>query len=174
MQALLYIIDALVTLVVIAFLLRVLMPIVRADFRNPIGQAVLALTDPLVRPLRRALPPAGRVDLASVAAVLLVQVIGSAILRVLAGGGFDLGAILLHAIVELLHTILQLYTVAILLYALLSWVAPGTHSPANQILTRLCEPLLAPIRRIVPPLGGLDLSALFALIALQALQILLR
>jgi YggT family protein len=114
------------------------------------------------------------VDLASVAAVLLVQVIGSAILRVLAGGGFDLGAILLHAIVELLHTILQLYTVAILLYALLSWVAPGTHSPANQILTRLCEPLLAPIRRIVPPLGGLDLSALFALIALQALQILLR
>jgi len=174
MQALLYIIDALVTLVVIAFLLRVLMPIVRADFRNPIGQAVLALTDPLVRPLRRALPPAGRVDLASVAAVLLVQVIGSAILRLLAGGGFDLGAILLHAIVELLHTVLQLYTVAILLYALLSWVAPGTYSPANQILTRLCEPLLAPIRRIVPPLGGLDLSALFALIALQALQILLR
>ena len=174
MQALLYIIDALVTLVVIAFLLRVLMPIVRADFRNPIGQAVLALTDPLVRPLRRALPPAGRVDLASVAAVLLVQVIGSAILRLLAGGGFDLGAILLHAIIELLHTVLQLYTVAILLYALLSWVAPGTYSPANQILTRLCEPLLAPIRRIVPPLGGLDLSALFALIALQALQILLR
>ena len=174
MQALLYIIDALVTLVVIAFLLRVLMPIVRADFRNPIGQAVLALTDPLVRPLRRALPPAGRVDLASVAAVLLVQLIGSAILRVLAGGGFDLGATLLHAIVELLHTVLQLYTVAILLYALLSWVAPGTYSPANQILTRLCEPLLAPIRRIVPPLGGLDLSALFALIALQALQILLR
>jgi YggT family protein len=174
MQALLYVIDALVTLVVIAFLLRVLMPLVRADFRNPIGQAVLALTDPLVRPLRRVLPPAGRVDLASVAAVLLVQVIGSAILRLLAGGGFDLGPILVHAILELLHTVLQFYTVAILLYALLSWVAPGTYSPANQILTRLCEPLLAPIRRVLPPLGGLDLSALFALIALQALQILLR
>jgi YggT family protein len=174
MPALLYIIDALVTLAVIAFLLRVLMPIVRADFRNPIGQAVLAVTDPLVRPLRRALPPAGRVDLASLVALLVVQFIGSGMLRLLAGGGFDLGAILMHGILELLHTVLQFYTVAILLYALLSWVAPGAYSPANQILTRLCEPLLAPIRRIVPPLGGLDLSALFALIALQALQILLR
>jgi YggT family protein len=174
MQALLYIIDALITLVVIAFLLRVLMPIVRADFRNPIGQAVLSVTDPLVRPLRRVVPPAGRIDLASLVALFVVQALGSTILRVLAGGGFNVGAILVHALFELLHTVLQFYTVAILLYALLSWVAPGTYSPANQILTRLCEPLLAPIRRVIPPLGGLDLSALFALIALQALQILLR
>jgi YggT family protein len=174
MQALLYIIDTLVTLVVITFLLRVLMPIVRADFRNPIGQAVLSVTDPLVRPLRRVLPPAGRVDLASVVALLVVQLLGTALINVLAVGGFDLGSIVVHAVRGLLHTILQFYTVAILLYALLSWVAPGAYSPASQILTRLCEPLLAPIRRVIPSLGGLDLSALFALIALQALQILLR
>jgi YggT family protein len=64
--------------------------------------------------------------------------------------------------------------VAILIYALLSWVAPGTHSPANDLLGRICEPILRPIRRVIPPVGGLDLSALFVLIGLQALQILLR
>ena len=174
MQALFFVLDTLITLAVIAYLLRLLMPMVRADFRNPIGQAVLKATDPLVRPLRRVLPPAGKLDLASLVALLIVQLAGTALLQLVAGGGFDLGALLVRGLFGLLHTVLQFYTVAVLLYALLSWIAPGTYSPANQILTRLCEPLLAPIRRIVPPFGGLDLSALFVLIALQALQILLR
>lgn len=174
MPALLFILDALITLVVIAYLLRLLMPMVRADFRNPIGQAVLKATDPLVRPLRRALPPAGKIDIASLVALLIVQLAGTTLLQLVAGGGFDLAAIFVRGLVGLLQTVLQFYTVAVLLYAVLSWVAPGTYSPANQILGRLCEPLLAPIRRVVPPFGGLDLSALFVLIALQALQILLR
>jgi len=70
--------------------------------------------------------------------------------------------------------VLQFYFVVVLLYALLSWVAPGTYSPGAQLLGRLSEPLLRPLRRIVPPIGGLDFSALFVLIGLQALQILLR
>ena len=69
---------------------------------------------------------------------------------------------------------LQFYFVAVLLHALLSWVAPGSYSPGAQLLSRLCEPLLSPLRRIVPPIGGLDFSALFVLIGLQALQILLH
>jgi YggT family protein len=162
MQALLFVLDSLISLVVIAFLLRMLMPLVRADFRNPIGQAVM--------PLRRVLPPAGRVDLASIAALLIVQVAGALLLRLAAGGGFDFGGAVVQGVFSLLHTILQFYTVAIIVYALLSWIAPGTYSPANQLLSRICEPLLAPVRRVIPPLGGLDLSALFVLIALQALQ----
>ena len=75
----------------VAFLLRVLMPLVRADFRNPLGQAVLRFTDPLVRPLRRVLAPAGRVDVASIVALLLVQFAGTALLRLVAGGGFAVG-----------------------------------------------------------------------------------
>jgi YggT family protein len=74
---------------------------------------------------------------------------------------------------DLARTILQFYTVAVLVYALLSWVAPGNDSPATRLLGRLCEPLLRPVRRVVPPIGGLDFSALFVLIGLQALQILL-
>jgi YggT family protein len=174
MQALLFILDALFTLLVIAFLLRVLMPLVRADFRNPFGDAVLKVTNPLVLPLRKFLPPGKRVDPSTLVALLIVQFAGTALLRAVAGGGFQLESILLNGLYDLLHRVLQFYFFAVLLYALLSWFAGAAYSPAAQILSRLVEPLLTPIRRVVPPLGGLDLSALFLLIALQALQILLR
>jgi len=173
MQALLFVLDTLLTLVVIAFLLRVLLPLVRADLRNPIGQAVLKVTDPIVIPLRRVMPPAGRVDTASIAALVLVQLVGTLLLLLVAGVGLTVESVVARAFLGLLRTVLDFYFVAILIYALLSWVAPGTHSPANQLLSRICEPLLAPVRRLVPPIGGLDLSALFVLIALQALKILL-
>jgi len=91
-----------------------------------------------------------------------------------AGGGFLPGPILMDGLRGLAYTVLQFYTVAVLVQALLSWVAPGTYNPATQLLHRICEPLLAPVRRLIPPVGGLDFSALFVLIALQALQLLLR
>lgn len=172
MQALLFILNALLTLVVFAFLLRVLLPLLRADFRNPIGQAVFRVTDPLVLPLRRVIPPAGRVDLASVVALLLVQFAGTALLRSVAGAGFDPFAIVADGALGLVRTVLDLYFFSLLVYALLSWVTPpGTYNPASQFLGRLCEPVLAPVRRIIPPIGGLDLSVLFVMIGVQALRI---
>jgi YggT family protein len=174
MAALLFILNALLTLLVIAFLLRALMPLVRADFRNPLGQAVLQFTDPLVRPLRRIIGPVGRVDVASIVALLLVQFAGTAVLGLVAGGGFGLAGTVIVAFRSLTQTVLSFYSVAILAYAVLSWIAPGTYSPATQLLAALCEPLLGPVRRILPPIAGLDLAPLFVLIGLQALQILLR
>jgi YggT family protein len=174
MAAILFILDALLTLVVVAFLLRALMPVVRADFRNPLGQAVLRFTDPIVRPLRRVIGPVGRVDMASIVALLLVQFAGAALLRIVAGSGFDLPGTLIAGLLELARTILQFYTVAVLAYAVLSWIAPGTYSQAARLLAALCEPLLGPVRRILPSVAGLDLAPLFVLIGLQALQILLH
>ncbi len=174
MAALIFVLDALVTLVVIAFLLRLLLPMVRADLRNPIGQAVLKVTNPVVMPLRRLLGSAGRIDLASLMALLLVQLAGTAALRLASGGGLALLPVLVRALHDLTQAVLQFYFVAVLLYALLSWIGPASHGAAAHLLGRLCEPLLAPVRRVVPPIGGLDLSALFVLIGLQALQILLR
>jgi YggT family protein len=175
MQALLFILNTLLTLLVVAYLLRVLMPLVRADFRNPIGQAVLTITSPLVVPLRRIVPASKRrLDVAAVIALLIVQFVGTALLRLVAGATFSPLSIVIAGLYDLASTILQFYFVAILIYALLSWFASSGYNPAHQILARLCEPLLAPVRRVIPPLGGLDLSALFVLIALQALQILLR
>jgi len=174
MAALLFVLDALLTLVVIAFLLRLLLPLVRADLRNPVGQAVLKVTNPLVMPLRRLLGSAGRIDLASLVALLLVQFAGTAALLLIAGGSIAPLPLLLRAIRGLAQTVVQFYFVAVLLYALLSWIGPSGRGPAAQLLGRLCEPVLAPVRRIIPSIGGLDLSALFVLIGLQALQILLR
>ncbi len=175
MQALLFILNTLLTLIVVAYLLRVLMPLVRADFRNPIGQAVLTITSPLVVPLRRIVPASKRrLDVAAVIALLIVQFVGTALLLLVARATFSPLRIVTAGLYDLASTILQFYFVAILIYALLSWFASSGYNPAHQILARLCEPLLAPVRRVIPPLGGLDLSALFVLIALQALQILLR
>jgi YggT family protein len=174
MAALLFILDALLTLVVVAFLLRVLMPLVRADFRNPVGRAVLQVTDPLVRPLRRLVKAQGRVDPGSVTALLLVQVAGTALVRLVAGRNLAPGPWFLEAGRDLLQTTLQFYFIAVLLVALLSWFGPGARNPVTNVLERLCQPLLGPVRRVIPPIGGLDFSALFVLIALQALTILLR
>jgi len=174
MAAILFIINALLTLMVVAFLLRALMPLVRADFRNPLGQAVLRFTDPLVRPLRRVLAPAGRVDVASIVAVLLVQFAGTTLLRLVAGAGFAFPVTLLASLQMLAQTVLSLFSVAILAYVILSWIAPGAYSPATRLLSALCEPLLRPVRRIIPPIAGLDLAPVFVLIGLQALQLVLR
>ena len=174
MAAVLFIINALLTLVVVAFLLRALMPLVRADFRNPLGQAVLRFTDPLVRPLRRVLAPAGRVDVASIVAVLLVQFAGATLLRLVAGAGFSFPVTLIASLQMLAQTVLSLFSVAILAYVILSWIAPGAYSPATRLLSALCEPLLRPVRRIIPPIAGLDLAPVFVLIGLQALQLVLR
>ena len=126
-------------------------------------------------PLRRIVPPSKRrLDVAAVIALLIVQFVGTALLRLVAGATFSPLSIVIAGLYDLASTILQFYFVAILIYALLSWFASSGYNPAHQILARLCEPLLAPVRRVIPPLGGLDLSALFVLIALQALQILLR
>ena len=175
MHALIFVLDALITLIVIAFLFRALVPLVRADFRNPIGQAVLRVTDPLVLPLRKLLRPAGRVDVAAIVALLIVQITGTALIFSLSGAPMASPlSIVVVALRDLVRTLLQFYFFAVLLHVVLSWVAPGARSPAAAILERLCNPLLRPLRRVIPPIGGLDLSPIFVLIGLQALQILLR
>jgi YggT family protein len=175
MAALIFIIRTLLGLLVTVFLLRVLLPLCRADSRNTLSQAVIKLTNPLVMPLRRVLPPAGKVDTASIVALLAVQLAGTALIWMLSGLGLGSpAALILTALRELLSIVLQFYFFIILINALLSWVAPGTYSPAASLLNSLCAPVLKPLQRLIPPIAGLDLSALFALIAIQALQILLN
>lgn len=173
-DALYFVLNTLLTLVVVVFLLRVLMPLVRADFRNPLGEAVLKLTNPLVLPLRRVLPPARRFDAASLVALLLVHFAKTAVLLLVRGAAPRIDTVLLAGLHGLLVLVVQFYFYAVLIYALMSWFGGASRSPAGQVLSRLCEPLLAPIRRLIPPLGGLDLSALFLMIGLQAVLILLR
>ncbi len=176
MDALIFIVRTLLqVLLVTVFLLRVLLPLVRADSRNQLSQAVIRVTNPLVLPLRRVLPPLGKIDTASLAALFIVQIAATATLWLLGAYPwvFTVPQFLQIAILNLVITVLQFYTFALFLYVLLSWVAPGTYSPAAAILSSLCEPLLRPVRRVLPNFGGFDLSALFVIIGLQALVILI-
>lgn len=176
MDALIFIVRTLLQLLLVTvFLLRVLLPLVRADSRNQLSQAVIRLTNPLVLPLRRILPPIGKIDTASIVALLIVQFAATAVLWLLGAYPFvfTLGQFTYIALLTLVLTILQFYTFAILLYVLLSWIAPGTYSPAAMILSSLCEPILRPVRRVIPAIAGIDLSALFVIIGLQALYILI-
>ncbi len=175
MDALIFIVRALLQIVIVVFLLRVLLPLARADSRNQLSQAVIRLTNPLVLPLRRVVPPIGKVDTASIVALLLVQLAATGTLWLLMAypGLLGTGPFLRVALFSLIGTILLFYTYALFLYILLSWVAPGTYSPAASLLQSLCEPLLRPVRRVIPPIAGIDLSALFVIIGLQALYILI-
>jgi YggT family protein len=174
MDAIVFIVRTLLqVLLVTVFLLRVLLPLARADSRNQLSQVVIRLTNPLVLPLRRLLPPLGKIDTASIVALLIVQIATTATLWLLRVYPWVLTPQQFMSVVllSLIGTILQFYTFALFLYVLLSWVAPGTYSPAAALLSSICEPLLRPIRRVIPPLAGMDFSALFVIIGLQALYI---
>jgi YggT family protein len=174
MNAVIFIVDTLLRLLLLVFLLRVLLQLARADFRNPISQAVVRITNPLVLPLRRILPPIGKVDTASIVAVLIVAFIAIAIEYGLRGVLPPSPLLWIHAVVvEIARTTLWTYFYAIFIYALLSLIAPGGYSPMQSLLAALCEPVLRPFRRFIPAIAGLDLSPLWAGIAIQALLLLL-
>ena len=175
MAALIYIIQSLLTLALFVVLARLFLQWARADFRNPICQAIVRLTNPVIVPLRRILPPIRKVDTASVVAVILVAIVEIVIITSLSGFGMpDPVFVLRAAALEIARTSLWLYFYAIFLYALLSMIAPGGYTPLHSVLASLCEPVLAPIRRLIPAFAGIDLSPLWAGIVIQALLILLR
>lgn len=176
MSAIIYILDTLLGLALFVVMARLLLQWTRADFRNPLCQGIVKLTNPLILPLRRVLPPVGKLDTASVVAVLLVAIVKVASLYWLTDMPLPPPALVwVRAVVtEIARTLLWTYFYAIVLYALLSMIAPGGYSPLQSLLTSLCEPVLRPIRRTIPGISGLDLSPLWAGIAIQALLILLR
>ena len=177
MSAIAYILETLLSLAMFVVLARLLLQWTRADFRNPLCQAVVRLTNPLILPLRRVLPPIGKIDTASVVAVLAVAILEVAALYAFQTRSLELPPLRLWALLvltEIARTLLWTYLAAIFLYALLGLIAPGGYSPLQAVLATLSEPVLRPIRRMIPTVAGLDLSPLWAIIAIQALLILMR
>ncbi len=174
MNALIFVVQSLFRLILVAFLLRVLLPLCRADSRNPVSRFVIQVTNPLVLPIRKIFPPLGRFDVAALIALFAVQLSSIVVIWLLVGRSLDAyQMMLLYAAYDLTVQLLQFYFYAILVYALLSWIAPDTYSPIGNLLNSLVTPVLIPFRRLIPPLGGLDLSAAFAAIAIIAFEILL-
>jgi YggT family protein len=175
MEAIRYIVDILLWLLTLAFVLRLLFQLVRADFRDPMADAIVRVTNWLIMPLRRLLPPVGKVDTATVLAVLLVATARNFILLAMAGVAVgDVVLLLRTTLIDLVGMVLRIYLFAMLLYWLTSFVSPGGYAPGVRLLAQLCEPILKPVRRIIPRIGQIDFSVLWVSIAIGALLVLLR
>ena len=173
MRALIYIIDALSMLITLVFLLRFWLPWFRVNFRNPLAQGILQVTSPIINPLRRIVPALGRVDTATILVAYLVQVLTLILVVLLSGNLPGATFVLLVALFQLVILSLRLFMFAIIIRIVLSWIAPQAYSPVTEILSSITEPLLRPFRRFIPPVGGFDISPVFAIILLGALPLLL-
>jgi len=175
MAALRFIVGTVLDLYILTFILRFLLQWVRISSSNPFWHFILRVTDPIVQPLRRVVPGWRGLELVSPIVVLVLEVVAIIVLSRLASQGMPpLLAVLGIAFIRVFLGVLQLYTVALLVYVLLSWISPGVSNQLSRVLAVLCEPLLRPVRRILPVIGGFDLSPLVVMIALQAITISVR
>lgn len=173
-QAGLYLVHVVFGFYILAVLLRLLFQLARADFYNPLAQFLVTLTNPPLLPLRRIVPPAGGVDVASIVLLLALQVTEFYLLAWLQGGSARWSGALVLSIARLIELTVWVYIVAILIRVILSWVNPfgSTRHPAGELLFGLTEPMLAPARRLIPAFGGLDLSPIAVFVLLQLTLIL--
>ena len=173
-SAFVFVINALTSLYLLVLLLRFWLPWLRADFRNPLAQGILRLTSPLVIPIRRIVPPFGRLDTATVLVAFVIQYIAVLLMLLIMGVTPGIAPIAITSIVKLVVLSINLFVYAIFIRIILSWIAQGAYNPATAIITTLTEPVLRPFRRLVPPLGGFDISPIFAIILLFAATILVN
>ena len=174
-EALRLIIQTLGSFYLLIVLLRFILQLVRADFYNPLSQFVVRATQPLVRPLRRVIPGFAGLDLASLVLAIGLQLLLMVVTMLLMGYEMTLALLpqlLIWSIIGVTSLFLKVFFFALIVSVILSWVAPGTYNPAAQLVNQLCEPVLAPFRKLIPNLGGLDISPIFAFIALNLIDML--
>ena len=168
-----FLISTVFSLFITALLLRFLLALVRADFYNPLSQILVKLTNPVLKPMRRLIPGLGGIDLASVILMLVLQMLALGLITLLRGASIHPFGLLLWALAELLSLLINIYMFSILIQVILSWISPGTYNPAASLIFSINEPLLAPARRLIPPLSGLDLSPVAVMVGLQLMKMLL-
>jgi len=172
-QALILIVQTLGSLYLLIVLLRFVLQLVRADFYNPLSQFIVRATHPLLRPLRRVIPSIGGLDLSSLVLAIIVQLLlMGAILMIAYGTIGNPLQLLVWAVIGVTGLLLDIFFYALIISVILSWVAPGSHNPGAQLVNQVCEPALAPFRRLLPSMGGLDISPIFAFLAIKLLDIL--
>lgn len=173
LSPLMLIINTLFDLYILLVLLRFLFQMLRADFYNPVSQFIVKLTTPPLKILRRVIPSVGGQDAPSIVLCLLLIYAKFLLMRALSipavhiGGvmaplSVSYGGLLVFSVADLVALILTVFLVAIIIKVILSWVNPGHYNPVIGLVDRLAQPVLRPVRKIVPPIGGLDLSPLLA------------
>jgi YggT family protein len=173
-QAGLLLVNAIGSIVLLIVMMRFLLQLVRADFYNPISQMIVKFTNPMLIPLRRVIPGFGGLDVASLVLAVGVQYLILALILMLASGGANLPFIEMvgWSFVGILKLLFSIYFWGMLIVVIASWVAPGSYNPALILINQLLEPLIRPIRKILPDMGGLDLSPLVVMLGIQLAEVL--
>lgn len=172
MEAINYLLKFAIDAVLMILVLRVWLQLVRADFYNPFSQFIVKVSNPLVIPLRRIIPGLGGVDLATIVLAYIFATLTFIIIPLLNGGPIDIFTALYLGLIYLIKQAGVLLFIIMLVMALMSWVVQG-YNPTQMIFHQLTAPVLAPVRRIIPSIGGLDLSVLIVFLLLNVVNILL-
>lgn len=172
--AFLFLLGFVIDLYIFLVLTRFLLQLVRADFYNPVSQFVVKATNPILMPLRKIIPGYGGMDVAALVAVVALIVFKLVLVSLLAMGAlrFSPLQLLVVTVTELARLLLDYLFWTIILRIVLSWVAPDPRNPVVQLVGQITEPVMAPARKLLPPMGGLDLSPIIVLLAIQFIQIL--
>lgn len=168
-----FLINTVFGLYLFAVMLRLLLQWARADFYNPISQFLVKVTNPPLRPLRRIIPGWGGIDFASIFLLVVLQMLEIFLANMVLGRVMPVSGLFITSVAELLNLLLNIFLIAILVQVVMSWISPTTYNPATVLLHRLTEPVLAPARRIIPPISGIDLSPLVVLVVFQLIKFLL-
>ncbi|HBS41421.1 MAG TPA: YggT family protein [Oceanospirillales bacterium] len=171
----LLLLNSIGSLILLIIVLRFLLQLVRADFYNPLSQMIVKFTNPMLIPLRRVIPGFGGLDVASLVLAFAAQYLLITLVAMLAFKTANLPWLLMlgWSAVGLLKLMLNIYFWGMIIMVIASWVAPNSYNPALILINQLLEPVTAPIRRIMPDMGGLDLSPLIVLLGIQVVEILL-
>ena len=168
-----YLVGTLIDLYVTAVMLRLLLQWVRADFYNPLCQFLVKVTNPLLVPLRRVIPAIGRLDTASVLVMIALEILSVWIVSRIGSADLAIQQIVTFALIKLMATALWIMFFLIIISVIISWAGARWRHPAIPLVYQLTEPVLSPFRKVIPPIAGIDLSPLFALIAIRFLLLLL-
>ncbi len=172
-----FIIAALISLYIFVFVFRFLMQWARADFRNPLGQAVFQISNPLVRPLRKFIPGWGGLDIATLVAIFLLEILAIVLLVSIDTNftsplALGIPKTLGYAGLRMFHAFINVAIFLVFVRVVLSWINPGAYNPIISAIYSITEPMMSPFRKMVPNLGGLDISPIILLLGLTALKIL--
>jgi len=162
-----FLIETLLDLYIIVLMLRFILQQVRADFYNPISQFIVKATAPVLNPARKIIPSVGGIDVATLVVVVAFIAVKIFIIALLSGYSPSVLALLLTGVRDFITLALNIFIFSIIIQAILSWINPDPSNPVAGVLYSITRPVLQPFRRLIKPMGGLDLSPLFALIALM-------
>lgn len=166
-QTLILIIDLIMRLATLLFLVRFLLQASGADFYNPISQAVIKGSDPLAAPLRKFLPATGKFDLATLLLALLMGIVFVALVSM---GRLSIGQYAVFGIVRTLSVLVDFYWWSMLIIVIASFVSQGNSHPGLSLLDQLVDPLIRPIRSVLPSMGPLDFSPMVVILMLSIAQ----